>query len=790
MNLLIEDALKMGIEAHKTGQIEQASIFYKKVLQLQPEHPDANHNLGVVACETGKTVDALPLFITALEGDASVGYYWLSYIQALIKLGMAEDAQIVLNQAKKIGAKGEEFDKCEMIISELKNSMNQNIEGSIKSTINILNHLDLDQALRLAQKNAAECLFDEAKKICEDILVKFPQNRKAKDLLQTFVSKNTNTASQLQMLCLEPPQDFLEKVNHLRAQGKLLEAQFEAARLFEKFPSSASVYNIQGIVNSDLGRFDASINCFRNAIERAPDYADAHYNLGKVLQDRSDIDGAIKCYKQAIKYRPGYASAYYNMGITLSENGDLDGAINSYKMAVGYEPEKFEHNYTLGLALLQTEDFKNAISAINQAIKIRPNHAAPHYYLGCALKLSGDIEEAMSSYQQTVILKPEYHEAYCKMGNILAAKGDFEEANKCYSQAIELKPDYAEAHNDLAIMLRETGKQEASIESGSKAIAFKPDFAEAYCSNSLSYLLNGDMEIGFELYEWRTRLQTKVSTKPARQPFIWDGKSDLSGKRFFVYQEQGIGDVIQFSRYLSLLASQGAFVDFLTNSRVQWLLRSLAGNINLRTEEPSDECIDFEAPLLSLPYLFGTNLNNIPAKGHYLLAEKTRVKSWGEKIKADTFKVGICWQGSNGVLDKGRSFPLSLFKGISRIPGIELISLHKGAGESQIAGIDFALTSLGTEFDSGQDAFFDTSAVMMNCDLIITSDTAVAHLAGALGRKTWIVLKNIPEWRWMLNRNDSPWYPSVTLYRQEKRNCWTDVFDNIERDLSTLMEKR
>jgi len=212
-------------------------------------------------------------------------------------------------------------------------------------------------------------------------------------------------------------------------------------------------------------------------------------------------------------------------------------------------------------------------------------------------------------------------------------------------------------------------------------------------------------------------------------------------------------------------------------------------SVTLSTTDADEGQIDFEAPLMSLPHLFKTHLKTIPSMNPYLYADRARTKTWGERLHTDRFKIGICWQGSMAKNDVGRSFPLSLFEGISKAPNVELISLHKGEGEHQIKDISFDLTTLGADFDVGQDAFLDTAAVMMNCDLIITSDTAIAHLAGALGCQTWVALKHVPDWRWMLNRSDSPWYPTMTLYRQKTPGNWADVFSTVEQKLLSKLEE-
>jgi hypothetical protein len=258
-------------------------------------------------------------------------------------------------------------------------------------------------------------------------------------------------------------------------------------------------------------------------------------------------------------------------------------------------------------------------------------------------------------------------------------------------------------------------------------------------------------------------------------------------KNFLVYEEQGLGDIIQFCRYLSLLRQKGARVIFRVKKEMHALLKTLDEDIILVESDPDLNNIDFESPLMSLPYLFNTHLNTIPSMTSYLYADQEKIKSWSERLTKDSFKVGICWQGSKAKIDFGRSFPLKLFKDISKLPKIELISLHKGEGENQIKDISFDLTILGDDFDAGDNAFEDTAAIMMNCDLIITSDTATAHLAGALGCPTWVALKKVPDWRWMLDRNDSPWYPNTRLYRQKVPNNWEYVFDTMKKDLQILM---
>ena len=408
--------------------------------------------------------------------------------------------------------------------------------------------------------------------------------------------------------------------------------------------------------------------------------------------------------------------------------------------------------------------------------------------LGAAHKGLGKTFEASEAFKKVTELNPIYADGFNNLGVTLQEQGKLEEAIEEYNKALELKPDYADAYYNMGVTFKEQGKLEEAIEACQKALTLKPDFAEAYTNMSFAYLCKGSLEEGFKLNEWRLK-KKKRTVAPARAIFIWDGKQSLNNKRFVAYAEQGLGDMIQFCRYLPFLEQKGADVTFKVKPALHALLQTMDSDVTLSTTDADEGQIDFEAPLMSLPHLFKTHLKTIPSMNPYLYADHARTKTWGERLHTDRFKIGICWQGSMAKIDVGRSFPLSLFEGISKAPNVELISLHKGEGEHQIKDISFDLTTLGADFDVGQDAFLDTAAVMMNCDLIITSDTAIAHLAGALGCQTWVALKHVPDWRWMLNRSDSPWYPTMTLYRQKTPGNWADVFSTVEQKLLSKLEE-
>ena len=449
------------------------------------------------------------------------------------------------------------------------------------------------------------------------------------------------------------------------------------------------------------------------------------------------------------------------------------------------------HQFTLkvlGALFGITGRIKDSINTNQQLIDLYPNDYEAHNNLGNSFKQLGKLEESFKSYTKAIELKPDYAEAHNNLGNCLRLLNQLKHSEKKLKKAIELKPEYAEAHNNLGITLQELGKLEDSEKCYKKAIELKPDFAHGYFNLSTLLNLKANLKEGLKLYEWRLHKAKGTAEKP-RKEFTWDGKKSIQGKKILVYEEQGIGDIIQFYRYLFLLQNKGAEVIFKVKQNLHHLFATSNKKIKITNNCSEISNIDFEIPLMSLPFLLKTDIDTIPASIPYLKPNYKKLNEWGKKLKSDNFKVGICWQGSKNKIDLGRSFSLSLFKDISKLSNVQLISLYKGKEEKQILDVNFDLVTLGNDFDSGENSFIDTTAVMMHCDLIITSDTSIAHLAGALGRKVWVVLKYIPDWRWMLNRNDSPWYPTMNLYRQNNLNNWNSVFDTIKTDLELIVNK-
>ena len=331
MELTLDQALQKGVEAHKAGKAEEADRYYTAILKASPKHSDANHNMGVLAVEVGKVQQALPFFKTALEANAGIAQYWLSFIDALIKLDRMADAKAVFAQAKSNGAKGDGFDQIEQKLTQP----------------NILDELKLDKAIKLAKKKIKDGLREQAKKIYEDILEKFPKNKKALYGIKTLAGKTVANTSDPKVL----PSDQLQNLIKLYFEGQFQEALSDCTKLLIKYPSSVELYNIIGAAHKGLGNFGEALEAYSKALSIKPDYADTYNNIGVALKDEGKSEEAIEAYKKAISIKPDYAEAYNNLGVTLQDQGKLDEAIDAYNRALSIKPNHTEANYNLGNAL-------------------------------------------------------------------------------------------------------------------------------------------------------------------------------------------------------------------------------------------------------------------------------------------------------------------------------------------------------------------------------------------------------------------------------------------------------
>jgi tetratricopeptide (TPR) repeat protein len=444
------------------------------------------------------------------------------------------------------------------------------------------------------------------------------------------------------------------------------------------------------------------------------------------------------------------------------------------------QPDLAEAHDNLGNALKERGELEEAVACYRQALRLKPDLAEAHSNLGSAFQGQGKLEEAVACYRQALRLKPDLAEAHNNLGGALKDLGELEEAMACCRQALRLRPDYAEAHIILGSALQDRGELDEAMACFQQALRLKPDYPDAHLNRALTWLRRGDFERGWPEFEWRWKCKESLPP-PFRQP-LWDG-SPLEGRSILLHPEQGLGDTLQFIRYAPLVQRRGGRVIVACQRPLVRLLASCPGIAELVAREDAPPGFEVHAPLLSLPRLLGTTLASIPGEVPYLRADETLVEHWRRELSPIRgLKVGIAWQGNPKYRgDRHRSLRLAQFAPLSRLAGVRLFSLQKCAGAEQLRAVAgrFDVTDLGGRLDEQTGAFMDTAAVMKNLDLVITSDSALAHLAGALGVPVWVALPYASDWRWLLEREDSPWYPTMRLFRQSRWGDWDGVFDRI-----------
>jgi len=505
-----------------------------------------------------------------------------------------------------------------------------------------------------------------------------------------------------------------------------------------------------------------------------------HNNLGNVLKDQGKLDQALACYRRALELKPDYALAHNNLGLVLSGQGNLDGAVACYRRATELKPDFAEAHNNLGTALMHLGKLDEAVASFRRALELKPDYTEAHNNLGNAFEHQGKLDEAVACFRRALELKPDYAQVHNNLGVALQERGTLDEAVACYRRALELKPDYPEAHNNLGNALKEQGTLDKAVACYRRALELKPDYAEAHTDLAIACLLTGDWRRGWPEYQWRW--QTKgFAARRFGQP-LWNGES-LAGKTILLHAEQGLGDTIQFIRYAPMVKRYGGTVVVECQKPLLALLEGSPGVDHLIGQGDRLPAFDVHAPLLSLPLVLQTSLATIPASIPYLFPKAAIVERWRKTlVEIDGFKIGITWQGNPTFRgDRCRSIPLRWFAPLAQVPGVRLLSLQKGAGAEQLAEVGdlFEVTELGSRLHD----FADTAAVMKNLDLVITSDTGPAHLAGALGVPVWVALSFVPDWRWLLDRGDSPWYPTARLFRQREPGDWHAVFEEIKKAL-------
>ncbi len=617
---------------------------------------------------------------------------------------------------------------------------------------------------------------------------------------------------------------FMARGHAARKENRLYEAIEFYRTAVRLRPDLGEAFNGLGITLARLGQSDEAITAFRSAILVTPGYPEALNNLGNALDEKKLFSEAITAYRTALGHRPNYVRARLNLAATLIRAGRLNDAETELRSAVTMAPDNAEAFYTLGTVLRQKEKNEAAVEAFKTALNLRPNHPEAHNDLGDVYQELNRLQEAEASYRTAIAHNPNYAEAYNNLGVVLSNLNRKEEASTSLKKAIALRPDLGEAQGNLGALLILQGNGveaepllrnavdhwpdwfEAPLNLGSafylqrrydeaediwrKALIKWPNAAEFHTALGEVLLMQGAYAEGWRELEWRWRLPDKTVWAPRDFPQPqWNGEP-IEGRTILLHGEQGLGDIIQFVRYAQVIAALGATVIVEVYPPLERLMAMMPGVHGVAVRGRPLPPFDVHLPMMSAPYVIGTTVETIPPPVPYLDLDVAATARWNESLSSQRgLKVGLVWAGDPrkfdtraNSIDQRRSMRLSQFARLLEIPGVSFVSLQKGVAVGQLADLPASLRPFDVMEQISD--FADTAALAANLDLVITVDTSVAHLVGTLGKPVWILSRFDGCWRWFLGRDDSPWYPTARLFRQEAPGDWDTVIARVAKALA------
>jgi tetratricopeptide (TPR) repeat protein len=544
----------------------------------------------------------------------------------------------------------------------------------------------------------------------------------------------------------------IQQAMALHRQGRLREAEQIYAAILAVDPARSDALHLAGLANFQQGRLPEALRLMAAALRADPGSADIHSNYGLALDSSSQRQEALASFDTAIALKPDHVQALSNRALTLAALGRTDEALDSWGRALAANPEYPEALHGRANVLYGLRRYAEALADYERFLALRPGNPDLLNNRGSALSEIGRLEEAIASYERALALDPKLPEVVINKGHVLADMHQFDAALACYAQAAELE-----------------GRR-----------------AEAGFAASLVRLRLGQLEDGWREYEWRWQQAGWAGRERNFAVPLWLGKEPLAGRTILLHAEQGFGDTLQFVRYARLLATRGATVLLEVQPPLKSLLSGSAGIAQTFARGEPLPRFDLHCPLMSLPLACGTRLDTIPAAVPYVRAPADRMAHWRARLgEPRSRRVGIAWAGSAVHKNNhNRSIAFERFESLLSAPGIEFVSLQGELGAAEAASLARHpnVVALGGELRD----FADTAAVVSLLDLVVSADTALVHLAGALGAPVWVLVPFSPDFRWLLARQDSPWYPSARLFRQPRFGDWDSVLDCVRRELDSL----
>jgi len=607
--------------------------------------------------------------------------------------------------------------------------------------------MNINKSLLLIKKHYKNNNLHEAKELCLEILNKFPASKVVQKELKKINIKITQVPN------LNTSLEQKNNLISLYSQGLFQETINESIRLAEIFPNDEFIYNIMGASLKNIAKDEEAITAYKQAIKIKPDYAEAYNNLGSIYKETQDFKKAHECFIKAISLNPNYTDAYYNFG-------------NMYE---------------------ETNNFEKAIECFSKAIMLDPIYTSAYNNIGNIYKEKGNLIQALKYYNKVIELTPDNANIYNNLGNIHEKNNNFEKALECYVKVLSLNPNNADAYNNLGGIDIIKNNFKKAQDHYNKAISLDPNHLDAHFNLSLSHLSEKNYPIGFNLYRYRYDKKRKETITPIydREKLL-DINDEISDKTILITKEQGFGDILQFVRFLPFFIEKGAKIIFQVPEALQKILEYNYSNIEFITKD-KNIIHDYNFPIMDSPYFLHTDYDSIPYSESYISIKKDDSKAYKEKYSLfnSKRKIGISYKGSKlHTNDENRSINLELFLNYfnnSFNDNIEFYSLQYGATpqENEILK-KFNITNLSSKIDN----FYDTALFVDNMDLIISVDTSLVHLSGAMGKDTIVLLPFSSDWRWGVDNDSTNWYSHMQIFKQTKYQEWDTVLKSVLKNLA------
>ncbi len=760
------DTLLNALQLHQTGNLDQASNLYHEVLEADPQNPDALHLLGVLSHQGGNHETAVDYISQAIAINDSAATYHSNLGTSYRELGKTDDA-----------------------IASFRTAIQH--DSSFAGA-----HYNLGISLAaLGQIDDAIASFEDALRVDPN----FTDAHNNLGRMYAIQHRYAEAITQFQQV-LEVAPDVAEIHYNLgnaqHGNGEWTQAIASYEKAIELSPHLYNALNNLGSIYKDQGEFDKAIECFERALAIKPDFSEAHYNLGACQQQRSQFAQASASFEHAAEGLPQNDDVQIAHIRSLEKSGQLDEAERLCRQHLdGSTSANAEIAYLLGDILLSQGRIDEATKAFEQTLIIDGRHFLALNNLG---KLHVDAErftEAAECFQKLTENNSDNASAHYNLGNVFKEQLKWDEAVACYEHALELYPEFVEAHINLGIVLCRQKKLDRALEQHHKAGELRPNDAEAIFHLAQTELISGDLKNGFNNYEWRWQYDANARNVAGQ---VWTGTS-LNEQRLFVYAEQGVGDEVMFASCLPDVLQHTTECWLECDPRLVPLFQRSFPLAHVIARPYTDEeqltttplPYDQQIALGSLPRYLRTTTDAFPVQRRYLAADPKKVQQWRERYAelGSGLTIGISWQGGKpGSSRRNRSQSLLDWASILKLPNVQWVNLQYGDHQLEL---EQASQNLGVTIHDWDDAdplkdLDNLAAQIAALDLVVSVDNATVHFAGALGIPCWALLPYAPNWRWMLDRNDTPWYASVLLYRQERPGEWATVFDHVAENLKTI----